>query len=39
MERIIPSASVLPILIRVIIMGITREKRIEFRGISYGRSA
>jgi hypothetical protein len=37
MERMIPSASVLPILRREIITGITREKRIEFRGMSYRR--
>jgi hypothetical protein len=33
----IPSASVLPILRRVIMTGIIREKTIEFRGRSYKR--
>jgi hypothetical protein len=39
MERIIPSASALPILRRAIIIGIIKEKRTALRGISYSRRA
>jgi hypothetical protein len=36
-EKMIPSASLLPILRRAIIIGRIREKRTELRGISYAR--
>jgi hypothetical protein len=36
-ESMIPSASLLPMLIRAITIGISREKRTELRGISYER--